>query len=191
MKTKKLIVTEGIKFSVKNWDKFQHYGGHRNPPWVKLYNSLLDDLDFYFLSPNTKLLYIFLLLFASKTGNHMTLNFQFLSSKTNISVTEETIRPLFEKEFLLAACKPKASKSLATCEQDASSDKNRLDKKRKEEKKSEEREQNPFLNNFKKSSQEKTVVPNESGNRTNGEVIDSHPQLRNLVDSMADAKSWP
>src|SRR5690606_19747530 len=31
--------------TVKNFERFQHYKD-RNPPWIKLYNDLLDDYEF-------------------------------------------------------------------------------------------------------------------------------------------------
>ena len=34
---------------IKNWRKFQHYQ-HRNPPWVKLHRSLLNDPEWFALS---------------------------------------------------------------------------------------------------------------------------------------------
>lgn len=40
-------------FSVKNWDKFQHYK-HRNAAWVKLHRSLLTNVDFFRLSDVAK-----------------------------------------------------------------------------------------------------------------------------------------
>ena len=38
---------------VKNWTKFQHYKT-RNPPWIKLYRSLLTDYQFCALSDRDK-----------------------------------------------------------------------------------------------------------------------------------------
>src|SRR5262245_32537435 len=37
-------------YRVKNWKKFQHFKDRR-PPWIKLYRDLLDDPDWYALSP--------------------------------------------------------------------------------------------------------------------------------------------
>lgn len=34
---------------IKNWKKFQHFKDRR-PPWIKLYHTLLDDVDWYALS---------------------------------------------------------------------------------------------------------------------------------------------
>jgi hypothetical protein len=34
-----------VTLRIKNWKKFQHYK-NRKPPWIRLYNDLLDDPDF-------------------------------------------------------------------------------------------------------------------------------------------------
>jgi hypothetical protein len=47
------------------WDRFQHYTD-RNPPWIKLYNDLLDNRDYRELGPFSKALLIDLWLLASK-----------------------------------------------------------------------------------------------------------------------------
>ena len=39
---------------VKNWGEFQHYT-KRNPPWIKLYTSLLEDYDFNRLKDQDRL----------------------------------------------------------------------------------------------------------------------------------------
>ena len=49
---------------VKNWTKFQHYK-HRQPHWIKLYQSLLADYEFQRLPDPTKLHLILIWLFAS------------------------------------------------------------------------------------------------------------------------------
>ena len=122
MKKKNAKIQEGMKFSIPNWDVYQHYK-RRNPPWIKLYNSLLDNQNFYFLKPESKLLYILLLLFASKSENSLTLNYHFLSSKTGLQVTEDIIRPLFETGFLLAKRKHEASLKIANSKKNAISEK--------------------------------------------------------------------
>ena len=121
MSNRKVRIIEGMRFSIKNWDKYQHYK-KRNPPWVKLHNTILDDQSFYFLDPKSKLLYLLLLPFASKHENLMELNYQFLSSKMGIEVTREIITPLFARGFLLAERKRIASGSLAQRKQNGVSE---------------------------------------------------------------------
>ena len=53
---------------IKNWEKYQHYKD-RNPPWIKLYNEILDDYAYACLQDDSKLLLITLFLLASRTEN--------------------------------------------------------------------------------------------------------------------------
>ncbi len=53
---------------MKNWTKFQHYK-NRRPPWIKLYNSLLDDYAFTRLSDASKAHLICIWLLAARLDN--------------------------------------------------------------------------------------------------------------------------
>lgn len=57
-------------FKVKNYDKFQHYRD-RTPPWIKLYNELLDDYDFGCLPDASKMHLVAIWLLASRSDNHL------------------------------------------------------------------------------------------------------------------------
>jgi hypothetical protein len=50
---------------IKNWKNHQHYTG-RNPPWIKLHNSLFDDYEFCQLDNDSKLCLVLLWLLASR-----------------------------------------------------------------------------------------------------------------------------
>jgi hypothetical protein len=50
---------------IKNWKNHQHYTG-RNPPWIKLHNSLFDDYEFCQLDNDSKLCLMLLWLLASR-----------------------------------------------------------------------------------------------------------------------------
>ena len=41
-------------FRIKNWERFQHYD-KRNPPWIKVYNELLEDYEFNSMKESTQL----------------------------------------------------------------------------------------------------------------------------------------
>lgn len=69
-------------FSVKNWDKFQHYRD-RSPPWIRLYNELLDDYDFACLRDASKLHLIAIWLVASRTNNKIPYDAEWLSGRIN------------------------------------------------------------------------------------------------------------
>lgn len=55
-------------FGVKNLEKYQHYKD-RDPKWVKLYYSILDDEAFIFLSEVDRCRYMTCLVLASRTNN--------------------------------------------------------------------------------------------------------------------------
>lgn len=55
-------------FSVKNFDKFQHYKT-RTPPWIKFYNNVLDDYALSVLPDASKAHLFAIWLLASRHGN--------------------------------------------------------------------------------------------------------------------------
>jgi len=57
-----------LTFSVKNFERFQHYKD-RSPPWIKLYNELLDDYSFGLLPDASKLHLVAIWLLASRSNN--------------------------------------------------------------------------------------------------------------------------
>jgi len=71
-------------FSIKNFERFQHYKDRR-PPWVKLYRDLWHDPDFFSLTDTCKLLYIGLLTIASETENKIPLNPRWIQARLAIS----------------------------------------------------------------------------------------------------------
>lgn len=54
---------------IVNWERQQHYGDRRTPPWIRLYNELLDDYRWGRLPDAAKAHLIGLYLLASRTGN--------------------------------------------------------------------------------------------------------------------------
>jgi hypothetical protein len=59
-----------LTFSVKNFERFQHYKD-RSPPWIKLYNELLDDYSFGLLPDASKLHLVAIWLLASRSNNRI------------------------------------------------------------------------------------------------------------------------
>ena len=55
-------------FSIKNWEKHQHYKD-RNPPWIKLHKDLLHDYEFTCLHDASKLQLMLIWLLASQMDN--------------------------------------------------------------------------------------------------------------------------
>lgn len=87
-------------FSVNNFDRTQHYK-NRQPPWIKLYNELLDDPAFVSLSLSERFIYCALLLLASRLNNRIPYDTDYLQNALH---TKEKINltTLFSEEFLLA-----------------------------------------------------------------------------------------
>jgi hypothetical protein len=72
-----------VSYAIKNWSRFQHYAD-RNPPWIKLYHSLLDDDDFAALDHFAQLLYFKLLLAASRKDNQIPENLAWMATELGL-----------------------------------------------------------------------------------------------------------
>ena len=101
-----------VTVSVKNWRQFQHYA-KRNPPWIKLYHSLLDDEGFAALDAFAQLLYFKLLLAASRKDNLIPSNVDWMA--TELSLPRAKVRralvKLIASGFVLSSDPASASAS--------------------------------------------------------------------------------
>ena len=85
-------------FKVSNHEKFQHYKD-RTPPWIKLYNELLDDYEFCCLQDASKLHLIMIWLLASRSENKLPVDPGWIAKK--ISASEKVnLDVLFQAGFL-------------------------------------------------------------------------------------------
>lgn len=100
-----------MKIVPKNWTGFQHYK-NRRPPWIKLYRTLLDDVEFHCLPDASKALAIMLWLLASEsetgeiTADHKALAFRLRTTPAKI---KDALNPLISEGFffdseMLAGC---------------------------------------------------------------------------------------
>ena len=69
-------------FKVKNFDKLQHYKD-RSPPWIKLYNGLLDDYEFAAIPDASKAHLLAIGLLASRYHNRIPLDAKWIASRIN------------------------------------------------------------------------------------------------------------
>jgi hypothetical protein len=69
-------------FRVKNFERFQHYKD-RSPPWIKLYNELLDDYDFGRLRDASKMHLIAIWLLASRSENKIPYDPEWIARRIN------------------------------------------------------------------------------------------------------------
>ncbi|MES2253653.1 MAG: hypothetical protein V4559_01285 [Pseudomonadota bacterium] len=74
-----------VTFSVRNFERFQHYKD-RSPPWIKLYNELLDDYSFGLLPDASKLHLVAIWLLASRSNNRIPHDSNWIAKR--ISATE-------------------------------------------------------------------------------------------------------
>lgn len=101
--------------SVKNFEQFQHYKD-RTPPWIKLYNTTLDDYEFGRLSDASKWHLVAIWLLASRYDNKIPDDAEWISSKAN-AITQVDIEALVNAGFLIrnntvqSASKPQAPRS--------------------------------------------------------------------------------
>lgn len=100
---------------VKNWEKFQHYTD-RNPPWIKLYHTLLDDYDYGCLQDDSKLLLISLYLLASRTNNKIPNDPNWIKNRAMLENKPDT-NQLINVGFLEVV--QDDSKVIAGCKQNA------------------------------------------------------------------------
>lgn len=107
-------------FRVVNWDRFQHYG-KRSPPWIKFYNSALEDPAIGTLPDEQKAHLFGIWLLASRLENKLPLDEAFIAKRINAS------KPVHLKVFMdLGLLEPvaeglhDASTTLATCTLDQS-----------------------------------------------------------------------
>lgn len=98
---------------VKNWEEFQHYKD-RNPPWIKLHRSLLDDYEFCSLPDHAKGQLMLIWVFASQNGGKIPEDAKFIERKLGLSGKCD-LDLLIRSGFLIP--EQGASDMLATCKQ--------------------------------------------------------------------------
>jgi ribosomal protein L12E/L44/L45/RPP1/RPP2 len=122
-------------FSVKNYEQFQHYKD-RSPPWIKFYNSVLDDYEFTRLPDASRSHLVAIWLLASRTNNRIPYDPEWV--RMAIKATTKVDLGLLEKAGFIVREQP-CSETLATCEQNArperETEKRQSREEREEEKK--------------------------------------------------------
>jgi hypothetical protein len=98
---------------VKNWVEFQHYKD-RNPPWIKLHRTLLDDYEFSRLQDASKAHLMLIWLFASQRDGLVPDDPKFLKMKLGLE-KEPNLKWFINHGLLIP--EQVASNALADCEQ--------------------------------------------------------------------------
>jgi hypothetical protein len=91
-----------VKYTVKNWRKFQHYKD-RNPIWIKLYVELLTSKDWVVLDDASRVLVITCMLLATKHNGVIDGSPAGLAYLKRVAYLNSTpnLTPLIESEFLI------------------------------------------------------------------------------------------
>jgi hypothetical protein len=109
-------------FSVKNFERFQHYKD-RAPPWIKLYNELLDDYEFGRLPDASKMHLIAIWLLASRSDNKIPYDSAWvgrrINANTKVDLTLLACAGFIVVDQQLHNTEQVASEVLADCKQDA------------------------------------------------------------------------
>ena len=113
-------------FSIRNWEKFQHYT-HRNPPWIRLYRNILHQREYQKLSDTERSHLTGLFILAAEYENNIPNDPEWLqhelctSSPINLDVLARYGWITFASNSRASHSKH-ASNTLASCKQSASPD---------------------------------------------------------------------
>ena len=105
-------------FRVVNLEKYQHYK-HRNPPWIKLHASTLEDYEFGRLQDASKMHLCAIWLLASRTENKIPWDHEWVAKRIN-ATAEVDLGSLQHAGFIELIAD--ASNTLAKCKQSALSE---------------------------------------------------------------------
>lgn len=90
--------------SVKNFEQFQHYKD-RTPPWIKLYNELLEDYEFSALKDTSKAHLMLIWLLASRSNNQIPYDAKWIANKIGAN-TPVDLDALLDSGFLIEDGEP-------------------------------------------------------------------------------------
>ena len=82
-----------------NWGKFQHYK-NRNPPWIKLHTSLLEDYEFSQLSVHLQVVLLKLWLVAARTDNRLPDDPAWIGQKLTMPIEQADLATLVAKGWI-------------------------------------------------------------------------------------------
>lgn len=102
-------------YEVANWKEYQHYKD-RNPPWVKLYFSLLTSESWVVADDAGRALMVAIILVASRNDGRIPANPEYVRKLASLN-SKPNFAPLVESGFLVDA-----SGLLAGCKHDASAE---------------------------------------------------------------------
>lgn len=106
-----------MKYQIRNWKKFQHYKD-RNPPWIKLHESVLASADWVMLDNDGRVLAIACMLVAAKNDNQIDTSEAGRAYMQRVAYLPSLpdFKPLIQCGFLVA-CEPEMQADASTCKQ--------------------------------------------------------------------------
>ena len=110
-----LAVTAMGCYVIRNWARHQHYK-HRDPPWIKVHRSLLNDPEYHELNDSARALLLELWILGPDKDGHVSDDSNVLAFRLRraSNMLAEPLQSLVEHGFithLLACCKHDASQS--------------------------------------------------------------------------------
>ena len=106
------------RFQVVGWEKFQHYHD-RNPPWIKLHNTLLENYEFATLPDAAKAHLMLIWILASRMSNSMPFDPRWVQNQISAK-TKVNLNLLQQAGFIAEIVEHDASKPLELSSHDAS-----------------------------------------------------------------------
>lgn len=86
-------------YRIRNWSKFQHYK-KRNPPWVKIHNSIFLSDDWASIPDNSKLIMVICIVVASRFDGFLPKSLGFIQRCASLR-RKVNLKPLIECGFLV------------------------------------------------------------------------------------------
>lgn len=126
-----------IKVKVNNWEKHQERPGRTNFTWFKFSNRFFEDPKTFNWDAATKVLFVFLMCQASKTGGaEFEVNLNYLRSLLNVTIEElDSSFTILDNDAVIVATYCRQNVDIKP--HNAPLEERRVDKKRREEKREE------------------------------------------------------
>lgn len=83
---------------IKGWETYQHYKD-RNPPWIKLHNSMLSSETWVSGTDTSRVLAIAIMMLASRTENNIPANGGYLQRVAYLNTVPD-LQPLIDIDFI-------------------------------------------------------------------------------------------
>jgi hypothetical protein len=126
-----MAMPEHVYFEVVNWDRFQHYKKDRTPPWIRLYNALIENYEWTQLTDDVKGQLVAIWLLASRLQNRLPWDPAWVQVRAGLH-SPPKLGILRSAGFIKLCddCKQDASTMLAECLQDATPEESRGEESR-------------------------------------------------------------